>query len=242
MLKQSSSAADHGSAVVQPIPLKEHEHSVYSQGACSVSTGPVDHPANRKSACVSTPSRRHACCPAHNCCPVVLQVIRLKGAMNEKEMELIELREQHMQLVVSSRQQGHVTVGGQLVKYTAACSGRSSNACIECHRQCPLEHARLHLAATAMLATNAKGNANVVRLLCPYAMLPSPGPQPGSTLQLGDSPAVKGQGHTAAGGGTGQQATGAGESSSSMCERAAPPRLVCQKPTMLHGISGGCVQ
>jgi DNA-binding transcriptional LysR family regulator len=30
----------------------------------------------------------------------VLQVIRLKGALNEKEMELIELREQHMQLVV----------------------------------------------------------------------------------------------------------------------------------------------
>jgi hypothetical protein len=27
-------------------------------------------------------------------------VIRLKGALNEKEMELIELREQHMQLVV----------------------------------------------------------------------------------------------------------------------------------------------
>ena len=32
---------------------------------------------------------------------VVLQVIRMKGALNEKEMELIELREQHMQLVVS---------------------------------------------------------------------------------------------------------------------------------------------
>lgn len=32
-----------------------------------------------------------------------MQVIRLKGALNEKEMELIELREQHMQLVVSTR-------------------------------------------------------------------------------------------------------------------------------------------
>lgn len=32
----------------------------------------------------------------------VMQVIRLKGALNEKEMELIELREQHMQLVVSN--------------------------------------------------------------------------------------------------------------------------------------------
>jgi hypothetical protein len=31
-----------------------------------------------------------------------LQVIRLKAALNEKEMELIELREQHMQLVVSA--------------------------------------------------------------------------------------------------------------------------------------------
>jgi hypothetical protein len=30
----------------------------------------------------------------------VLQVIRLKGELNEKDMELIELREQHMQLVV----------------------------------------------------------------------------------------------------------------------------------------------
>jgi hypothetical protein len=36
------------------------------------------------------------------CC--VLQVIRMKGALNEKEMELIELREQHMQLVVSIKQ------------------------------------------------------------------------------------------------------------------------------------------
>lgn len=32
-----------------------------------------------------------------------MQVIRLKGALNEKEMELIELREQHMQLVVGTR-------------------------------------------------------------------------------------------------------------------------------------------
>lgn len=30
----------------------------------------------------------------------------MKGALNEKEMELIELREQHMQLVVSIRQAG----------------------------------------------------------------------------------------------------------------------------------------
>jgi hypothetical protein len=39
----------------------------------------------------------------HLCFAAVLsvtQVIRLKGALNEKEMELIELREQHMQLVV----------------------------------------------------------------------------------------------------------------------------------------------
>lgn len=35
---------------------------------------------------------------------MLLQVIRLKGALNEKEMELIELREQHMQLVVSNDQ------------------------------------------------------------------------------------------------------------------------------------------
>jgi hypothetical protein len=33
---------------------------------------------------------------------LLLQVIRLKAALNEKDMELIELREQHMQLVVSS--------------------------------------------------------------------------------------------------------------------------------------------
>jgi hypothetical protein len=32
---------------------------------------------------------------------LLLQVIRLKAALNEKDMELIELREQHMQLVVS---------------------------------------------------------------------------------------------------------------------------------------------
>jgi hypothetical protein len=39
----------------------------------------------------------------------LLQVIRLKAALNEKDMELIELREQHMQLVVSCRrcQQQH---------------------------------------------------------------------------------------------------------------------------------------
>jgi hypothetical protein len=34
---------------------------------------------------------------------LLLQVIRLKAALNEKDMELIELREQHMQLVVSSK-------------------------------------------------------------------------------------------------------------------------------------------
>jgi hypothetical protein len=31
------------------------------------------------------------------------QLIKLKGALNEKEMEIIELREQHMQLVVRAR-------------------------------------------------------------------------------------------------------------------------------------------
>jgi hypothetical protein len=40
---------------------------------------------------------------------LLLQVIRLKAALNEKDMELIELREQHMQLVVSSKTCSAVT-------------------------------------------------------------------------------------------------------------------------------------
>lgn len=69
-----------------------------------------------------------------------MQVIRLKGALNEKEMELIELREQHMQLVVSmdskgltswpcstcqpkpTAKAGHV----QLLSYTVAAAGASN--------------------------------------------------------------------------------------------------------------------
>jgi hypothetical protein len=46
-------------------------------------------------------------------------VIRLKAALNEKDMELIELREQHMQLVVSVV----ATIIASTPTATEACNG-----------------------------------------------------------------------------------------------------------------------
>lgn len=75
--------------------------------------------SSEPSACSSTlhSHNRHAVCiskalPCAVLLRAVLQVIRLKGALNEKEMELIELREQHMQLVV--RDAAHPPAAGIL--------------------------------------------------------------------------------------------------------------------------------
>jgi predicted nucleic acid-binding Zn finger protein len=55
-------------------------------------------------------------------CP---QVINLKAALNEKEIELLELREQHMQLVVRSR----ASAGGPQTARRACPVGSSDRPC-----------------------------------------------------------------------------------------------------------------
>lgn len=60
-----------------------------------------------------------------------LQVIRLKGALNEKEMELIELREQHMQLVVSYKELLAVAVNSSGIR-TATSVAEQYTACTAC--------------------------------------------------------------------------------------------------------------
>lgn len=56
-----------------------------------------------------------------------VQVIRLKAALNEKDMELIELREQHMQLVVSSSLEAS-TGSGTTICAPSVTAGTSSKA------------------------------------------------------------------------------------------------------------------
>lgn len=95
---RTSSAMEGSEGMPYSVHLETAGKQNEVRAAASSHACPRHAAAAARARAVQAPSARGRRHPQ----PSPAQVIKLKGALNEKEMELIELREQHMQLVVRS--------------------------------------------------------------------------------------------------------------------------------------------
>lgn len=163
------------------------------------------------------------------------EVIRLKAALNEKEMELIEMREQHMQLVVSK--------GSWVRRATASCMRRCWHTTDNASGWRPSYAPRtaLHCTAHTMHLTPCLPLCRADHACTTWPA----GAQPGGACQLGDCAGRQGQGHRPAGGGAGQQAARAGERPrvrlllAAHADGACRDALCCRPPQPLARLAAG---